>query len=222
MTADAETDDDVPYSEDLQSSAGAAAWVEHADRKRPIRAEIRRIITTWLCELRPGARVLELGSGSGLLAEQVLGDCRHLGSYTLLDFSDPMLEMSRARLAHAAAARFMLDDFRSRDWVRGVEGPYDAIVSMQAAHEVRHKRRIPALFQQVSAILVPSGVFLMCDRVPEDDSPRSTTLFMTAQEQERALLDVGFENVQLLLEGDALTLYSCRKPLQSRVMPAAG
>jgi cyclopropane fatty-acyl-phospholipid synthase-like methyltransferase len=212
VTADAEAGDDIPYSEDLQSLGGAAAWVEDADCRRPRRVEIRRAITTRLRELRPGSRVLELGSGPGLLAEEALRECPHLGGYTLLDFSEPMLEMCRARLAHAAVARFLLEDFRSGDWVCRVDGPYDAVVTMQAAHEVRHKRRIPALFEQVSAILVPSGIFLMCDRVPEDDAPRSTTLFMTTQEQERALLDAGFENVRLLLEGDALALYACRKP----------
>ena len=212
MTPGADANDDVPYSEDLQSPSGATAWVEEADRKRPLRLEIRRAITARLGKLRPGSRVLELGSGPGLLAEQALQACPHLGGYTLLDFSEPMLEMSRARLAQTPTATFVLEDFRSSHWVRRVDAPYDAVVSMQAAHEVRHKRRLPALFEQVAGVLVPSGLFLMCDRVPEDDSARSTTLFMTAPEQGRALLDAGFEDVRLLLEGDALTLYICRKP----------
>ena len=212
MTTGADVDHDVPYSEDLQSPSGAAAWVEDADRKRPLRLEIRRAITARLGELHPGSRVLELGSGPGILAAQALRACPHLGGYTLLDFSEPMLEMSRARFATTPTATFVLEDFRSPHWVRSVDAPYDAVVSMQAAHEVRHKRRIPALFEQVAGVLVPSGLFLMCDRVPEDDSARSSTLFMTAPEQERALLDAGFEDVRLLLEGDALTLYICRKP----------
>lgn len=211
MTTPEEPDNDVPYSEDLQSQAGAAAWVEDADRKRPLRVEIRNAVVEQLGQLGPGSRVLELGSGPGVLAEQVLRHCPHLARYTLVDFSEPMLDMSRARVGDAVAARFVLADFRSADWVRSVDGPYEAVVSMQAAHEVRHKRRIPALFQQISGILVPAGIFLMCDRVPEDDSLRSTTLFMTAPEQDRALRDTGFENIRLVLEGDALALYACRK-----------
>ena len=37
--------------------------------------------------MRPGARVLELGSGPGFLAERVLERCPQLGTYTLVDFS---------------------------------------------------------------------------------------------------------------------------------------
>jgi drug/metabolite transporter (DMT)-like permease/SAM-dependent methyltransferase len=204
--------EDVPYTEDLQSPDGAKAWADNAERRRPARAQIRRAIGEHLEALAPGSRVLELGSGPGLLAEHVLSRCPQLASYTLFDFSEPMLEMSRTRVGSFAAARFVLGDFRSDDWTRHVAGPYDAVVSMQAVHEVRHTRHVPRLYQQIRGMLASGGLFLVCDRTPEDDSPRSTALFMTAQEQEQALRRAGFVDVQLVLAADALAFCTCRKP----------
>lgn len=205
------TDEDVPYSEDLQRPSDAQAWVEAADRKRPFRIHIRRAIVDRLRLLAPGARVLELGSGPGLLAEQVLLHCTEIAKYTLLDFSEPMLEMSRRRVAQYPSAEFVRADFRSEGWISCVTAPYDAVVSMQAVHEVRHKRRVPRLYGQVHGLLAADGAFLMADRVPEDDSPPSTALFMTEQEQTRVLTDAGFDNICVVMSGDALALCQCTK-----------
>ena len=200
---------DVPYSEDLQSPAGAKAWAEAADRKRPRRVHIRNYIVDRLTTLAPGSRVLELGSGPGFLAEQVLSHCAHLANYTLFDFSEPMLEMSRERVGHLSTTTFLLGNFRSPAWTRQVKGPYHAVVSMQAVHEVRHKRRVPRLYREIHSVLAPAGVFLIADRVPEDDSPRSAALFMTEQEQVQALADAGFTDIRVVTSGDALVLCQC-------------
>jgi drug/metabolite transporter (DMT)-like permease/SAM-dependent methyltransferase len=204
--------EDVPYTEDLQSPGGAQAWADNAERRRPARAQIRQAIAERLETLAPGSHVLELGSGPGLLAEHVLSRCPQLASYTLFDFSEPMLEMSRARVGRFAAARFVAGDFRADDWTRHVPGTFDAVVTMQAVHEVRHKRHVPRLYRQIRGMLAPGGLFLVCDRTPDDDTPRSRALFMTAQEQVEALRQAGFVDVQLVAAADALAFCTCRTP----------
>lgn len=211
-SAPAPVEADVPYTEDLQSGVGAAAWAATAERRRPVRARIRQAIGDRLETLAPGSRVLELGSGPGLLAEHALARCPQVASYTLFDFSEPMLEMSRGRVARFPAARFVLGDFRSDDWPRHVGGPYEAVVSMQAVHEVRHKRHVPRLYRLIRALLVPGGLFLVCDRTPDDDTPRSRALFMTAEEQVQMLREAGFEDVELVLAADALAYCTSRAP----------
>ena len=206
-----ETEGDVPYSEDLQNPRGANAWAEAADRKRPLRVYIRRAIVDQLRLLAFGSRVLELGSGPGLLAEQVLLHCTAIAKYTLLDFSEPMLEMSRDRVARYPSAEFLHADFRSEGWMQCLTAPYDAVVSMQAVHEVRHKRHVPKLYGQIHGLLAGDGRFLVADRVPEDGLPRSAALFMTEQEQTRALGDAGFHDIRVVISGDALVLCQCKK-----------
>src|SRR5215470_10829197 len=100
--------EDVPYGNDWDSTGEVAAWAEEADRIRPWRAQIRDHIARHVATLPPGARVLELGSGPGFLAHRVLQRCPNLGGYTLLDFSGPMLALSRERLAMFPAASFVL------------------------------------------------------------------------------------------------------------------
>ncbi len=87
--------EDVPYGNDWDSAVEVAAWAEEADRIRPWRSRIRDHVAGRVALLPPGARVLELGSGPGFLAHAVLRRCPDLGSYTLLDFSEPMLALSR-------------------------------------------------------------------------------------------------------------------------------
>ena len=197
---------DVPYGNDWDCAAEAAVYGEASDHARPWRAEIRDDIAARVATLRSGARVLELGSGPGLLAHRVLQRCPNVETYTLLDFSEPMLASSRQRLAAFPAAAFVAASFKSEDWTRRVGGPFDCVVSMQAVHELRHKRHAPRLYEQVHEVLAVPGLFLVCDHLPFDDSPRSAALYTTEQEQRQALVDTGFVNVHVELAMNGLLL----------------
>ncbi len=69
---------DVPYGNDWDSAAEAAAYGEAADQERPWRSKIRDQIAARVATLAPRARVLELGSGPGRLAHCVLQRCPNL------------------------------------------------------------------------------------------------------------------------------------------------
>src|SRR5262245_36703321 len=137
---------DVPYGNDWDSVGEVADWAETADRKRPWRSQIRDHIADRVAMLPPGARVLVLGSGPGCHAHRVLARCPHLQPYTLLDFSEPMLALSRKRLADFSAASFLHTSFKSEHWTQRVEGRFDCVVSMQAVHELRNKRHAARLY----------------------------------------------------------------------------
>jgi cyclopropane fatty-acyl-phospholipid synthase-like methyltransferase len=205
---DALQQQDVPYGNDWDSATEAAAYGEAADRARPWRSKIRDHIADRIATLAPGARVLELGSGPGLLAHRVLQRCPHLETYTLMDFSAPMLALSRERLAAFPAASFVLASFKSEDWTRRIAGRFDCVVSMQAVHELRHKRHAPRLYTQVHQVLAVPGLVLVCDHTPFDDSPRSVALYMTEQEQQQALSDARFADVHVELAMNGLMLYA--------------
>jgi ubiquinone/menaquinone biosynthesis C-methylase UbiE len=200
--------EDVPYGNDWDSAEDVAAWTEEADRIRPWRARIRDHIARRVATLPPGAQVLELGSGPGFLAHRVLETCPQLAGYTLLDFSEPMLASSRERLARFPAASFVHASFKSDDWMRCVGGPVDCVLSMQAVHELRHKRHALRLYEQVHRTLAVPGCILICDHTPFDDSSTSSALYMTKREQQEALAEAGFCNVRVELAIDSLVLYA--------------
>ncbi len=202
---------DVPYGDDWDDAAEVVAWTEASDGKRPWRTRIREAIASRVTEMPPGAHVVELGAGPGLLAHAVLDRCPSLGSYTLVDFSEPMLALSRARLAAFPRARFARASFKSDDWPRQVEHRPDCVLSMQAVHELRNKSHAPRLYAAIHQVLAASGWLLICDHTPFDDSPQSTTLYMTEGEQLDVLSRSGFSGVRVDLALNGLVLYAAEK-----------
>ena len=167
---------DVPYGNDWDSIEETAAYGASADRTRPWRSAIRERFAEHIAALPAGARVLELGSGPGLLAQQVLKRCPDLGTFSLLDFSLPMLQLSQERLAAFTAAAFVHGSFKDAEWMALAGGPFDCVVSMQAVHELRHKRHASTLYRQVFGILSTPGLVLICDHLPFDATAKSVAL----------------------------------------------
>jgi len=68
-------------------------------RSAPWRAVTRRVVLPWALQgLRPDGDVLEIGAGSGAMAEQLLGSFPS-ASVTATDFDDEMVASIAARLA---------------------------------------------------------------------------------------------------------------------------
>jgi tRNA (cmo5U34)-methyltransferase len=106
---------------------------------------------------RPLRRVLDVGAGTGLLAERVAAALT-AAELTLLDGSPAMLATARARLG--ARAVYVQQDFADEL----PAGPWDAVVSALAIHHVDDagKRR---LFAQIHERLAPGGVFVDAEQV---------------------------------------------------------
>src|SRR2546429_458860 len=120
-------------------------WERKANSKRPFRPQF---FDAFAAELQPMAetRILELGSGPGFLAEHLLKRCP-VASYHLFDFSPHMLELSRTRLFRFSdKTTFHQGSFVDEGWWRALPGPFDAVISLQAVHEVRRVERIPPLY----------------------------------------------------------------------------
>lgn len=200
---------DVPPPIDFHDPAQARQWVETAITRRPARpAFFAAFIAALDPALAPGATVLELGSGAGLLAEPVLGGAPAIARYDLLDCSVPMHELTRERLApFALRTRHLERDCKRDDWAAGLGG-YDAVLTMQAVHEVRHKRHVATLYAQVLPLLKPGGLFLVCDHYAGGPVRNMhAELFFTRDEQPATLRAAGFAAVERLLELDEMALY---------------
>jgi SAM-dependent methyltransferase len=195
-------DDDVPTTWDFRVEHIARTWAHQSDLKKPQRPEVRARIAERIAAGgfgEPGApRILELGCGPGYLAEAILDEVP-LAAYTLLDFAPPFLAMARERVGRFAGTTFVLADFVDPAWSDGL-GPFDAIVTMQAVHELRHKRRAPTLYAQGYELLAPGGLLIVCDGVPLND----TALGMTLAEQQAAIASAGFVDIEVLAGIDRL------------------
>jgi len=182
-------------------------WTSVANSKRPFRLELFEAIVSELAVLH-ASKVLEVGSGPGFLAERVLAGC-NVDSYHLFDFSPYMLELSRVRLMDFGdRAVFHQRSFLDEGWWRSLPGLYDAIVSVQAIHEVREGARIPRLYGELRRLLRDGGIILIADEVNDGDHKEEHLLSLS--EHEAALLNAGFEGFRRVHSAGDLVLFAAR------------
>ncbi|MFD1703842.1 class I SAM-dependent methyltransferase [Methylopila henanensis] len=116
-------------------------------------AKLRHIVAK--LDLKPGQRVLDIGSGWGSMAIYLAKNC---GVEVLgVTLSKEQLALARQRAEAAGVAdrvRFELMDYRD------VAGPFDRIVSVGMFEHVGVKN-FPAFFAKVSKLLKPDGVALL-------------------------------------------------------------
>ena len=198
---------DVPSPIDLRLLKDARLWEATAMSKRPWRTEFFAAFETAISAMdTPVTRVLELGSGPGFLAEHLLTRLPSL-SYVALDFSAAMHQLAAERLAVLARrVQFIERSFLETAWTQGL-GLFDVIVTNQAVHELRHKRHASGLHSQVKEVLVPGGVYLVCDHFAGEGGMDDTELYMSIAEQSEALGNAGFSKIQQLLVKGGLALH---------------
>jgi SAM-dependent methyltransferase len=196
-------DEDVPISVDYRIAEKAQAWSASALGGRPWRAEMFAVFSALLHAECAGrrARLLELGSGPGFLAKQLLGAVDL--DYVALDFSAPMHEFARQHLGDLASrVAFVEASLRDTDWHTGL-GQFDYVITNQAVHELRHKRHAPVLHAQVRGLLLAGGAYLVSDHWLGEGGMSNAKMYMTVQEQRDMLLVAGFGQVsQIAIKGD--------------------
>jgi cyclopropane fatty-acyl-phospholipid synthase-like methyltransferase len=196
---------DVPSPIDLKSMADAEAWAGSAMVQRPYREEFFRAFVEQLrllCSMP--SNVLELGSGPGFLAQRIL-EAFPLVEYTALDFSPAMHVLAQVRLQPLGTrVRWIEADYKVSGWSERLPR-YHAVVTMQAVHELRHKRHASRLYQAVRELLTLGGVFLMCDHFCGEGGMQNGALYMTPEEHEKAFFEGGFaSSVKVRREGTLL------------------
>lgn len=212
MTRHPPTPAEVPSPIDFHDLDQARAWTRRTVASRPWRPRFFAAFAAALdAEAKAALDVMELGSGPGHLAAALIQH-RSVASYTAVDFSLAMHQLAREHLGpDAHRVWFQVRDFRRPDWRQGL-GLADAVVSMQAAHEVRHKSRLATLFDGVREALRPGGLFLICDHYVEAGSEKNPELYLGRDEQPRTLEAAGFSVVQTLLDEGGMALISARRP----------
>jgi trans-aconitate methyltransferase len=108
-------------------------------------------------------RILELGAGTGVLAEYIRASWPNARLH-LLDGSEAMLAGARARFVGDAGVSFEIGDMQDIGLTALRAGPWDAIVSALAIHHLEHEGK-RALFSRILEALVPGGWFINAEQV---------------------------------------------------------
>jgi SAM-dependent methyltransferase len=207
------TDDetDVPIRVDHRDPATARAWIEDTRIRKPFRPNFFAAFCAALSSRRQ-LRILELGSGPGQLAREVLLHC-DVSTYVALDWSQAMHDIAAEHLGDLARrVTFVVRDFREPTWPANL-GVFDAIVTQQAVHETRHRRHALPLLQRARTLLVPGGLMLYCDGYLTDPDAPLAALSLAPSDQPRTLERAGFVDVCLLHDEGNIALYSATNPM---------
>jgi hypothetical protein len=105
---------------------------------------------------------------------------------------------------------FVERDFRSPDWGANLRN-FDAVVTLQAAHEMRHKRHLVSFLVPTRERLSNEGTLLYCDHYMEPGSGKNPDLMHERAAQAVALREAGFVRVNRLLDEGGMALYSARR-----------
>lgn len=198
---------DVPSPVDLRTMDHAREWEAAALLRRPSRPQFFDLMASDIQALQPpAARVLDLGSGPGFLAQHLLSRLPQI-RMTLVDFSAAMHALTRCRLGgDVERVEFRDADFSRAEWTVGLQD-FDAVVTQQAVHETRHKRRAASLHAQVRSVLRPGGIYLVCDHFAGSGGGGNDQLFMSVEEHHDALEAAGFKTIHRRLQTDGMVLH---------------
>jgi ubiquinone/menaquinone biosynthesis C-methylase UbiE len=161
-----------PFPHDWQSTDYVSGWITHDVARDPD----RRPLLQQMLSFAPFPRaseldVLDVGGGYGVVTEEVL-QAFPAAHVTLQDYSQPMLDQARQRLAtRLEQLSFVLCDLTDPSWPQQVGGPFDLAVSAIALHNLRSPENIFGCYRAIHDLLKPGGCFLNCDRFVEGIEP---------------------------------------------------
>jgi SAM-dependent methyltransferase len=157
----------------------------------------------------PVERVLDLGTGDGILLALVLAahpDATGIG----LDFGDEMLQRARPRFADDARVEIGRQDLSQP--LPGSLGGFDAVVSSFAIHHLDPPRQ-QALYGEIFERLRPGGRFVNAEHVdsptPELHLEFITALGMTPEDDDPSNQLVGTEQHLTWLNGCGFVNVDC-------------
>ncbi|MFC2056975.1 class I SAM-dependent methyltransferase [Chloroflexota bacterium] len=109
--------------------------------------------------------VLDIGAGYGLLSQVILEEfprCQMVWH----DFSEVMETYAHQHLERfEGRVHYVRSDLANPDWGRTLGGPFHAVVSAIAIHDVHPQQRIPFIYREVFSMVKEGGCFLNSEYV---------------------------------------------------------
>ncbi|MDE0008121.1 MAG: class I SAM-dependent methyltransferase [Gammaproteobacteria bacterium] len=152
----------VPHR--FHSMEYVAKWAQ--DVGNPVRESVFHHILAQLVLMEDESpHIVELASGPGILAEFLLERLPN-ATYEGMDYSEPMLTLARQRTERFGERVHLHQvDLRDNDWSGAAERRPQAVISMQALHDVGDEAEHEAIYAATRQLLAPPGLFLNADLV---------------------------------------------------------
>ena len=160
-----ETREFTLFPHDWHSNDYVAEWIKRDAARDPERRPLlQQMLSSAPFAPEAEIEVLDVGAGFGVVTEEVL-QAFPAARITLQDYSAPMLDQARQRLADCSGQlRYVRCDLVDPSWPQQVGGPFDLAVSAIALHNLGDPQKIYACYRALHDLLKPGGWFLNCDR----------------------------------------------------------
>jgi len=150
---------------DWESSEYVSHWAEGQDKKETLRQEAFRVMAETISHDKgQPVKILDVGAGYGALTQFLLG---YFPNATVIcqDGSQEMINMGHQRMAaYEGRFEYVQSDFGKSGWSQGLAGPFEAVVSAIAIHNVRDTKVMQDIYQEILPLLKNGGCFLNFDR----------------------------------------------------------
>jgi tRNA (cmo5U34)-methyltransferase len=153
-----------------QNTWGDKGFVENWASKGGWQAPIREVQTAMVLRMLPQPidapiRLLDIGAGYGALAGAVLRD-RPNATAICLDASEAMLQLGPEKNGDLKERMsFVQGSLASADWLKAVNGTFDAVISSRALHHFTEHQRRRDIFKEVFGLVRSGGCFINADNV---------------------------------------------------------
>ena len=197
--------DGIPIDHhDWHSQGYVAEWIARdVTRDDERRKRLQQMLAVAAYPAEAELAVLDVGGGYGVVTEEVLRAFPH-AHVTLQDYSQPMLDQARLRLAaYAGQVSYAAGDLRDPAWARQVGGPFDLVVSAIAIHNLRDPAQIAASYRAIAGLLKPDGLFLDYDLFE---------LIGGIEAQLRTIRDAGFAAADCIWQEGRVAIVEAREP----------
>ena len=189
-------------SADVRTDSEVRSWEARLNRERPQRREVAAWITSRISAASADSPlVVELACGAGFLAEVLKGQLsglRYCGfdlSPHLLDFALRRLDGSAGEEGNFCTMHFRCANLVSDDWTAplvemGWAGKVDAVVSIQALHDLGDLEQQKHVLEQARSTLRDGGILAYGDLLYDAKNPHSSRY--SVEEHEAMLHSCGF------------------------------
>lgn len=176
---------------DWSSKEYVSSWAERQDTREADRREVFHLMAKTLPnEKNARIRILDIGAGYGALAQFLLNYFPH-ATAVCHDGSEEMARLGAKRLAALKGrVQYTLSDLSKPGWSKRIDGPFEAVVSSIAIHNVRGHDIIRSIYAEIPALMTHGGCFLNFDRMTP-----------SLNQQLKWLKEAGFENVKCFWDG---------------------
>ena len=150
---------------DWGSSEYVSSWAEGQDKKEALRQEAFGVMARTISSDKDlPIKILDVGAGYGALTQFLLGYFPN-ATAVCQDGSHEMINLGHQRMASwAGRFAYVQSDFGKTGWSQGLTGPFDAVVSAIAIHNVRDPKVMQDIYREILPLLKDGGCFLNFDR----------------------------------------------------------